>query len=60
VLVLDFPAGSPELRRRVGYMTQAPSVYADLTVRETSATALDRVTRRELALGAATLRRRSP
>jgi ABC-2 type transport system ATP-binding protein len=34
VLVLGLPAGSPELRRRVGYMTQAPSVYADLTVRE--------------------------
>jgi ABC-2 type transport system ATP-binding protein len=34
VLVLDEPAGSPELRRRVGYVTQAPSVYADLTVRE--------------------------
>ena len=29
------PAGrSPPLRRRVGYVTQAPSVYADLTVRE--------------------------
>jgi ABC-2 type transport system ATP-binding protein len=34
VLVLEEPAGSPELRRRVGYVTQAPSVYADLTVRE--------------------------
>jgi ABC-2 type transport system ATP-binding protein len=34
VLVLGEPAGSPELRRRVGYVTQAPSVYADLTVRE--------------------------
>ncbi|MGH2931590.1 MAG: ABC transporter ATP-binding protein [Gaiellaceae bacterium] len=34
VLVLGRPAGSPELRRRIGYMTQAPSVYADLTVRE--------------------------
>ena len=29
-----FPAGSPALRRRVGYMTQAPSVYGDLTVSE--------------------------
>ena len=28
------PAGSPKLRRRIGYLTQAPSVYADLTVRE--------------------------
>jgi ABC-2 type transport system ATP-binding protein len=34
VTVLGLPAGSPELRRRVGYVTQAPSVYADLTVRE--------------------------
>ena len=34
VTVLDEPAGSPGLRHRVGYVTQAPSVYADLTVRE--------------------------
>jgi ABC-2 type transport system ATP-binding protein len=34
VMVLGRPAGSPELRRRVGYVTQAPSVYADLSVRE--------------------------
>jgi ABC-2 type transport system ATP-binding protein len=34
VTVLDGPAGSPENRRRVGYVTQAPSVYGDLTVRE--------------------------
>jgi ABC-2 type transport system ATP-binding protein len=34
VTVLDAPAGSQGLRGRVGYMTQAPSVYADLTVRE--------------------------
>jgi ABC-2 type transport system ATP-binding protein len=34
VTILGSPAGSPELRRRVGYMTQAPSVYGDLTVRE--------------------------
>lgn len=32
--VLGLPAGSPSLRARVGYMTQAPSVYSDLTVRE--------------------------
>ena len=32
--VLGHPAGSKELRRSVGYVTQAPSVYADLTVRE--------------------------
>jgi len=34
VTVLGEPAGAPALRRRVGYMTQAPSVYGDLTVRE--------------------------
>jgi ABC-2 type transport system ATP-binding protein len=34
VLVLGEPAGSPSLRPRVGYMTQAPSVYADLSVLE--------------------------
>ncbi len=32
--VLGRPAGSSELRRQVGYVTQAPSVYTDLTVRE--------------------------
>ncbi|MBO4206058.1 ABC transporter ATP-binding protein [Micromonospora echinofusca] len=34
VTVLGRPAGSAPLRRRLGYLTQAPSVYADLTVRE--------------------------
>jgi ABC-2 type transport system ATP-binding protein len=34
VRVLREPAGSASLRSRVGYVTQAPSVYADLTVRE--------------------------
>ena len=34
VTVLGLPAGSAPLRRTVGYLTQAPSVYADLTVRE--------------------------
>jgi ABC-2 type transport system ATP-binding protein len=34
VEVLGLPAGSAELRRQVGYMTQAPSVYPDLTVAE--------------------------
>jgi ABC-2 type transport system ATP-binding protein len=34
VEVLGRPAGDPELRRRVGYVTQAPSVYRDLTPRE--------------------------
>jgi ABC-2 type transport system ATP-binding protein len=28
------PAGSPDLRHQVGYVTQAPSVYSDLTVLE--------------------------
>jgi len=32
--VLGIAAGDPELRRRVAYVTQAPSVYADLTVTE--------------------------
>jgi ABC-2 type transport system ATP-binding protein len=32
--VLGQPAGAPPLRSRVAYTTQAPSVYADLTVRE--------------------------
>ena len=34
VTVLGKPAGSAPLRRLVGYVTQAPSVYADLSVRE--------------------------
>jgi ABC-2 type transport system ATP-binding protein len=34
VTVLGLPAGCAELRSRVGYVTQASSVYADLTVRE--------------------------
>jgi ABC-2 type transport system ATP-binding protein len=34
VNVLGASAGAKELRTRVGYMTQAPSVYGDLTVRE--------------------------
>jgi ABC-2 type transport system ATP-binding protein len=34
VTVLGEPAGSPTLRHRVGYVTQAPSVYDDLSVRE--------------------------
>jgi ABC-2 type transport system ATP-binding protein len=34
VEVLGLPAGSPALRRRVAYTTQAPSVYGDLTLRE--------------------------
>jgi ABC-2 type transport system ATP-binding protein len=34
VAVLGEPAGSAGLRARVGYVTQSPSVYADLSVRE--------------------------
>src|SRR5262245_24894586 len=34
VTVLGRPAGTKPLRDKVGYLTQAPSVYADLTVRE--------------------------
>ena len=34
VTVLGRPAGTAALRAKVGYMTQAPSVYADLSVRE--------------------------
>jgi ABC-2 type transport system ATP-binding protein len=32
--VLGLPAGSPKLRGRIGYVTQEPSVYGDLTVTE--------------------------
>jgi ABC-2 type transport system ATP-binding protein len=32
--VFGLQAGSPSLRSRIGYMTQAPSVYGDLTVLE--------------------------
>jgi len=34
VTVLGMPAGAPELRHRVGYVTQSPSVYGDLSVRD--------------------------
>ena len=34
VQVLGEPAGAPGLRRTVGYVTQSPSVYPDLTVDE--------------------------
>ena len=34
VEVLGLPAGDAELRRRVAYVTQNPSVYGDLTVRQ--------------------------
>ena len=34
VRVLGMPAGSPPLRCRVGYVTQTPSVYGDLSARD--------------------------
>lgn len=34
VTVLGLPAGHPKLRNRIGYRTQAPSVYDDLSVEE--------------------------
>ncbi len=34
IAVLGAPAGAASLRARVGYVTQAPSVYADLSVEE--------------------------
>jgi ABC-2 type transport system ATP-binding protein len=34
IRIFGLPAGTSQLRRRIGYMTQSPSVYGDLTVRE--------------------------
>jgi ABC-2 type transport system ATP-binding protein len=34
VTVLGEPAGAPPLRHKIGYLTQSPSVYDDLTARE--------------------------
>jgi ABC-2 type transport system ATP-binding protein len=34
VVVLGRPAGEPSLRHDIGYMTQAPAVYEDLSVRD--------------------------
>jgi ABC-2 type transport system ATP-binding protein len=34
VAVLGLPAGAAPLRRQVGYMTQTPSIYGDLSVEE--------------------------
>ena len=34
VTVLGEPAGAESLRHRIGYVTQAPSVYSDITVRQ--------------------------
>jgi ABC-2 type transport system ATP-binding protein len=33
ITVLGEPAGSPSLRHRIGYVTQSPSIYDDLSVR---------------------------
>jgi ABC-2 type transport system ATP-binding protein len=34
ISVLGLPAGAPKLRGRIGYVTQEPSVYGDLSVKE--------------------------
>ena len=34
ITVLGSPAGTASLRRRVGYVTQAPAIYTDLSVQE--------------------------
>ncbi|MGO4616838.1 ABC transporter ATP-binding protein [Nocardia sp. 2YAB30] len=34
ISALGRPAGSAELRHRIGYVTQAPSIYSDISVRE--------------------------
>lgn len=34
ITILGHPAGSPETRRTIGYVTQSPSIYPDLTVTE--------------------------
>ncbi|WP_194820402.1 ABC transporter ATP-binding protein [Nocardia sp. XZ_19_385] len=34
VQALGLPAGAPQLRRRIGYVTQSPSIYSDISVRE--------------------------
>ena len=34
ITVFGLPAGSPALRTRIGYVTQSPSVYGDLSVRD--------------------------
>lgn len=34
VTVLGRPAGHPELRKKIGYATQSPAVYSDMTVAE--------------------------
>ncbi|WP_280398150.1 ABC transporter ATP-binding protein [Nocardia carnea] len=34
ITALGLPGGSARLRRRIGYVTQAPSIYADISVRD--------------------------
>jgi ABC-2 type transport system ATP-binding protein len=34
IFALGLPAGDKELRHRIGYVTQAPSIYSDISVRE--------------------------
>ncbi|WP_433193132.1 ABC transporter ATP-binding protein [Nocardia sp. CA-107356] len=34
IFALGLPAGAAELRHRIGYVTQAPSIYRDISVRE--------------------------
>jgi ABC-2 type transport system ATP-binding protein len=34
VIILGKPAGSSELRKKIGYVTQSPAVYRDLTVHQ--------------------------
>lgn len=34
ISALGIPAGAAELRHRIGYVTQAPSIYPDISVRE--------------------------
>ncbi|MBF6213442.1 ABC transporter ATP-binding protein [Nocardia puris] len=34
VVALGLPAGAAALRRRIGYVTQSPSIYSDISVRE--------------------------
>ena len=34
ITALGLPAGSARLRRRIGYVTQAPSIYSDISVRD--------------------------
>jgi ABC-2 type transport system ATP-binding protein len=51
VAVLGEPAGSENLRSRIGYMTQAPSVYGDLTVAENLAFFARVLGERETAVG---------